>query len=89
MNKVSSCPLEVINERIVQFENAQKTLEGYKDGSIPLPNNMFDRYETCFYQKDILKRLLNEVIFEAMALERANALPVELSEKIADMRINP
>lgn len=89
MSAPSSNPLERINERIVQFEKAQKTLEGYEDGSLPLPNNMFDRYETCFYQKDILKRLFNEILFEAMALERVNVLPVELSEKIADMRINP
>ena len=89
MSAPSSNPLERINERIVQFEKAQKTLEGYEDGSLPLPNNMLDRYETCFYQKDILKRLFNEILFEAMALERVNVLPVELSEKIADMRINP
>lgn len=89
MSESLSCPLERIQERIAQFEKAQKTLEGYEDGSLPLPNNMFDRYETCFYQRDILKRLFNEVLFEAMALERVNALPVELSEKIAEMSVNP
>jgi hypothetical protein len=89
MSQSATPPLERIKERIVQFEKAQKNLEGYEDGSLALPNNMFDRYETCLYQKDVLKRLFNEVLFEAMALERVNALPVELSEKIAEMRINP
>lgn len=85
MNK--SDPLKEIKERLEHLENAQANLQGYEDGTLALPNNMFDRYETCLLQKDVVKRLFNEVLFAAMALERVNALPVELSEKIADIRI--
>jgi hypothetical protein len=80
-------PLKEIKERLVQLENAQANLQGWEDGTLPLPSNMFDRYETCMLQTDIIKRLFNEVLYAAMALERVNALPVELSEKIADIRI--
>lgn len=82
-----SDPLKEIKDGIERLESAQANLQGYEDGTLPLPNNMFDRYETCLLQKDVVKRLFNEVLFAAMALERVNALPVELSEKIAEIRI--
>lgn len=76
-----------IEQRIHSFENAYSRMVGYRDGTIPLPSSSYDLDEIVDMQKDVVKRLHNEIISSATALERVNALPIELSEKIANLEI--
>lgn len=71
--------------KIESFEAAKEKLEGYIYGTIPLPSVNWTKDEFIQLQRTAVNELFNNVMFKAMALERINALPVELSEKVAQL----
>ena len=74
-----------IEQKIEVFEAAKEKLEGYIHGVIPLPSVNWTKDEFVKLQRTAVNELFNNVMFKAMALERINALPVELSEKVAQL----
>ena len=73
--------------KIAAFEAAKEKLEGYVHGVIPLPSVNWTKTEFIQLQRTAVNELFDNVIFKAMALERINALPVDLSEKVAQLTI--
>jgi len=72
-----------LEKKIAAFETAKEKLEGYIHDIIPLPTVNWTKKEFIQLQRTAINELFDNVIFSAMALERINVLPVELSEKIA------
>lgn len=74
-----------IEQKIAAFEAAKEKLEGYIHGIIPIPSVNWTKDEFIQLQRTAINELFNNVMFKAMALERINSLPVELSEKVAQL----